>query len=381
MKKLSAYLLLLSLLIISVAACSKTEDPATVTKADPHIPVQVRADAGDKQITLDWQMVGSAATYNIYCIADPGNTYNPNNKPSTATMKAGTKITQVGGENIVSAPITITGLNNGITYWFAISCVDDSANESDLSNPINAVPISPARPLAPENVRANAGNASVTVTWTPVAGVDHYLLYCYWNEGLSAIGEGTITIPGGASHLQIVDSTTINWIIGEDAGVTPNPGLKNGRTYYFWLFAINGGGVSSGSSFFASAVPNTAYPPTAPVVTDVTAGNKEITVTWNKVTASPDVASYNIYIGTAKGVLKSTGQVSPYTPTLGDDGPYAVSSGAVLTNGTTYYIVVTAVNANGESAESDEWYATPASGGGPSGIITEISGSIIIYAH
>lgn len=356
MKRLLSYLLLLMMIIISVSACSSSSNPP-VAATTTYLTVQVRADAGDGEVTLDWQMVGGATTYNIYYIADPTSTYSSTNKPSSATMKAGTKI-----QGIISATKTITGLTNGTTYWFAISAVTSSV-ESDLSIAISATPSTTTIPAAPENVRANAGNAQVTVTWTPVAGVDHYTVYCYTEVGLT-ISEGIVDHIPQANSSQIVDSTTIDWTVGSNVGSSPNAGLVNGTTYYFFVVSVNATGKTN-TSFFESATPSTTPPPFAPVLTSVTAGNAQITVNWNAVSASPAVASYNIYIGTAKGVTKSSGAKTSITA----DASPTYSATASVTNGTTYYIVVTAVNTNGESAESVEWWATPASSGATSGPI------------
>jgi hypothetical protein len=199
------------------------------------------------------------------------------------------------------------------------------------------------------------------------AGVDHYVVYCYTEEGLT-INEGKVDNIPQAKSSQIVDWTTIVWTVGSNKGGTPNPGLVNGTTYYFFVVSVNATGKTN-TSFFYSATPSTTPPPFAPVLTSVTAGNAQITVHWNAVSASPAVASYNIYIGTAKGVTKSSGAKNPYTPDAGDLGPYSAIATTSIDNGTTYYIVVTAVNSKGESAESTEWWAKPASGGGTSGPI------------
>ena len=92
----------------------------------------------------------------------------------------------------------------------------------------------------------------------------------------------------------------------------------------------------------------TTSPPSAPTGVTASAGDGQITITWTSVS---DTASYNIYSSTASGVTKLTGTkltnvTSPYTNTG-------------LTNGTTYYYVITAVNSYGESSESSQVSATP----------------------
>jgi len=351
MKRLLAYLLLLITIIISVSACGSTSNPP-VAATTTYLTVQVLADAGDEEVTLDWQMVAGATTYNIYYIADPTKTYSSTNKPSSATMKAGTKI-----PSIISAPYPITSLANGTPYWFAISAVT-SSGESDLSIAISATPSTTTIPAAPENVRANAGNEQVTVTWTPVpTGVDHYIVYCYTEEGLT-INEGTVTTPLNTPTYssQVVDSATIDWTQGSNVSSSPNAGLVNGTTYYFFVVSVNSTGETN-TSFFESATPSTTPPPFAPVLTSVTQGTFIISsVTYNTKIAwdapvTGTATSYNIYIGTAKGVTKSTGAVTNVSATP------PLESYANLASG-TYYIVVTAVNSNGESAESNELSVT-----------------------
>ena len=88
--------------------------------------------------------------------------------------------------------------------------------------------------------------------------------------------------------------------------------------------------------------------PSAPSEVVVTPGNGQVRVTWNGVA---DATSYNLYWATSAGVTpssaaKKTGVTSP-----------CVVTG--FTNWTMYYFVTTALNANGESAVSNEASAIP----------------------
>lgn len=90
--------------------------------------------------------------------------------------------------------------------------------------------------------------------------------------------------------------------------------------------------------------------PASPTNASAVQGNGLVTVSFSPVDGAQ---SYNIYVGSSSGVTKSTGGQrtnvnSPYTETN-------------LSNGVTYYFVVTAVNAAGESSESAEVSATPSS--------------------
>jgi fibronectin type 3 domain-containing protein len=91
-----------------------------------------------------------------------------------------------------------------------------------------------------------------------------------------------------------------------------------------------------------------AQPPTAPMGVVAIPGNARITVGWDIV---PGAVSYNLSRSTQSG--------GPYTVVAGNIG--AVNLGftdASVTNGTTYYYVVTA-NGNGTSTNSAQVSATP----------------------
>lgn len=78
-------------------------------------------------------------------------------------------------------------------------------------------------------------------------------------------------------------------------------------------------------------------------------GNQQIYLKWDSVQGA---TSYNIYWAFNSGVKKTSG-----TKIGGIQDTFYFHNS--LTNGTTYYYVVTAVNQNGESAESNEASATP----------------------
>jgi len=78
------------------------------------------------------------------------------------------------------------------------------------------------------------------------------------------------------------------------------------------------------------------------------AGNTLNTISWSAVSGA---TSYNLYWSTTAGVTTSTG-----TKITGVTSPYSHTG---LTNGTTYYYIVTAVNAGGEGSAGAEVSATP----------------------
>jgi hypothetical protein len=93
-------------------------------------------------------------------------------------------------------------------------------------------------------------------------------------------------------------------------------------------------------------------PPPAPTGLTATAGSGQISLSW---TASPGATSYNVKRATVSG--------GPYT-TIATAVTVTSYTDTGLTNGTTYYEVVSAVNSVGESANSAPASATPSTGGG-----------------
>jgi hypothetical protein len=97
-------------------------------------------------------------------------------------------------------------------------------------------------------------------------------------------------------------------------------------------------------------------PPSAPTNLNATAGDMQVSLSWNSVAGA---TSYSVKRSTVSGGPYSI-IVSNHTTTS-----YIDSS---LTNGSTYYYVVSASNAEGESSNSVQVSAVPVEGGGtPSG--------------
>lgn len=188
-----------------------------------------------------------------------------------------------------------------------------------------ATQVSVSIPAPPTGLIATAGNAQVSLTWTASAGATSY------NVKRSTTSGGPYTTVGSPS----ITSFT-------------NTSLTNGTTYYYVVTAVNSAG-ESGNSNQASATPNVSIP-AVPTGLVATAGNAQVSLSWN---ASSGATTYNVKRATASG--------GPYT-TVGSPSITSFTNTG-LTNGTTYYYVVTAVNTAGESGNSNQVSATPSAGG------------------
>jgi hypothetical protein len=91
--------------------------------------------------------------------------------------------------------------------------------------------------------------------------------------------------------------------------------------------------------------------PSAPTGVTASASDGQVSISWSAVSGA---TSYNIYWSTTSGVTKTSG-----TKITGATSPYSHTG---LTNGMTYYYIVTAVNSSGESVDSNQVSAMPTAG-------------------
>lgn len=177
-------------------------------------------------------------------------------------------------------------------------------------------------PAAPEDLYAMPGDGVATLHWTAIDQATEYGIFKSTESG------GPYTA---------VDNTT-------NEGSYQVTGLTNGTRYYFVITAGNSAGWSAYSNE-TSAVPNP--PPPAPTGLSAAPGNGKVTLSWN---ASTGASSYAIYGSTTSG-----GGYGYKTSVEG----LTTCEVTGLTNGTTYYFVVTAGNGNGWSGYSNEASAKP----------------------
>jgi predicted phage tail protein len=294
----------------------------------PGPPTGLSADPGNGQVGLSWAAPasdgGSPVTgYNVYQGTSPG-------------QETGTP---VNGSPVTATSYPVTGLANGITYYFTVVAVN-AAGPSPPSNEVSAVPVTV--PGAPAGLSAAPGNGQVALSWaapasdggSPVTGYNVY-------QGTSPGQETGAPVNGSP-----VTATSY-----------PVTGLVNGITYYFKVTAVNQVGEGPGAE--AKAVPVTV--PGAPAGLAATPGNGQVALSWTAPASdggSP-VTGYDLYVGT--------------TADFSGGAPLAtVTSTAIrvtrLVNGTTYYFKVTAVNQVGEGPGAEAKVIPVTVPGAPGGL-------------
>ena len=176
-------------------------------------------------------------------------------------------------------------------------------------------------------VSAVAGNTRVALSWNAIANASAY-----------HVKRSTLS---GGPYTQIAAPTTAAYL---------DVGLTNGVTYYYVVSFVIAGSESVNSSevnatpMAASGV--TAAVPAIPAGLIATAGNAQVSLSWTAVSGS---AAYYVKRGSTDG--------GPYTVITDTTASAYIDTG--LTNGTTYFYVVSAFNDAGESANSTAASATP----------------------
>ena len=282
------------------------EMSATPQVAVPGAPVLQSAVAGDGHVNITWSEVTGSTGYEVYA--------------STVSNSYSVPVTTVAG---LVYDYDVTGLTNGTTYYFTVKAVNPGGN-SDYSNELSATPQVVAQG-APVIQSAVAGDGHVNITWSAVPGSTGYVVYA------STVSN---------SYTEPVE-TVAGTVYGYDI-----TGLTNGTTYYFAVKAVNPGGNSDYSNEL-SATPQVAAPG-APVIQSAVAGDGHVNITWSEVTGS---TGYEVYASTV-----SNSYTEPVATVADTVYGYDITG---LTNGTTYYFAVKAVNPGGSSDYSNELSAVP----------------------
>jgi len=192
---------------------------------------------------------------------------------------------------------------------------------------------------------ASGANTANNLEWTPVPGAVNYNIY----RSTTAGGEGTTPYKTGITPVTFADTA-----------------LTNGSTFFYKIAAVNAGGTST-QSIEVTATP-AAPVPTAPYGLAATDSSGQVALTWYTTALA---TSYNVYRGTASGgeTLAASGLT----------GATYTSTG--LTNGTTYYFKVAAVDAAGTGPMSAEFNTAPQASApaAPTGVTaTGASGQITV---
>ena len=308
------------------------------------MPTGMVVAPGNNAVTVTWNTVAGATSYNIY--------------RSTSQGQQGTKV----GASSTLSYVDSTALN-GVTYYYEVTAANAAGEGPVSAQSTGVTPVMPITvPAPPTGVNAVGGSGQVTVTWTAATGSTSYNIYRSTSHG----SQGTKI--GASATTSYTDTTVVN-----------------GTTYYYEVTAANAAGegpVSAQSTGVTPVMPITV--PAPPTGVNAVAGSGQVTVTWTAATGS---TSYNIYRSTSQGSQGTkigASATTSYTDTT-------------VVNGTTYYYEVTAANAAGEgppstqssgvnvgagAAPASSWSSVNFGGGGyVTGLIFHPTSQNVLYAR
>jgi len=284
-------------------------------------PTFVSATAEDGQVTLNWDSVSEATSYNIYWSTSSG-----------VTIGIGTKISDV------TSPYTHTGQTNGTTYYYVVTAAN-SYGESGLSNEVSATP--GTAPSAPANLTATpsvwTNNNSFSIDWTNPSDV--------------------IGIAGAYYKLDAVPESNTDGTYTTDKPFNTSATVEGGEDIYVWLVDENGNtdynNNSSTTLYYDAALPSN---PTS--ASGYNSSSKTTLLTsdnWYNYTnpyfewtdasdGSSGIVGYYVYFGTDSSADPAT------SGTIQTDAYYSVTD--ALVSGSTYYLLINTKDNAGNIATS-----------------------------
>ncbi len=170
-------------------------------------PDPILITAGDQSITLTWDAVPHALSYQVFWALHSNVTKSDSTIP------------------LFQSPCLHEPLVNGSTYYYRVRAVN-AISESAFSIEVSATPVDTTTvPETPADLSTIAGSQQINVSWSAVVNVVNYNIY--WD---------TITGVTTVSNKLTFDSTKTDFI---------HTSLTNGITYYYKVSAQNLVGESS----------------------------------------------------------------------------------------------------------------------------------------
>jgi pectate lyase/pectin methylesterase-like acyl-CoA thioesterase len=284
---------------------NNVQPPAT---APTFLPTDIR----DSQLTLKWTSV-------------LGKDEDGSDVPSSYTLVKST--TPNGPFETVAQKLTSTtyldkNLSNGTEYYYQVT----AGNMGGTSPGSELLKVTAAEPLGmPTLLNATPGNNRVDLSWSSVTQATSY-----------TVKRSTVN---GGPYTKIKEVTGTSYSDSD---------AVNGTTYYYAVTAANTL-LESMISNQLKAAPYAPVPgaPTVPSALNAIANEGSVSLSWNTVSGA-----------TTYQVKRSTTSGGPYD--LLSSSNTTSFEDTNVTNGTTYYYVISAVNANGESPNTDEITVLPA---------------------
>ncbi len=274
--------------------------PAPVEVAPPETPEGLQVSSQRGQASLVWSPSKGAKTYTVKRSADPAGPF------------------QTVIEGLSTCEHVDRSVAEGKTYYYTVLAVA----EGQQSAPCSAFPVEvPAPPPAPSGLEARAEAGRVELRWIPATDATRYRV-----KRTAAAGGASTTV--GECFTESYQDITV----------------EKDKAYGYTVSALNDAGESPDSSAVQVRTP---APPPAPAGLTAQPLNAQVALSWEAVPGAERYTVKRALKRDGRGVAIASGIAAP---------PYTDTT---VSNGTTYFYSVAAVNAAGEGVDSAAVEAVP----------------------
>ena len=307
---LAAFTLALALAAPFVSCGSGDGDGDEGPGDPPAAPQNFKAVTSDGKVRLTWTSE-EGLTYDLFFSEARG-----------FGLESGTKLSDI------TAPyVHHMGLMDGTTYYYRLAANTPSGASSSTDEIWAIIPALGA-PGTPQNFEARASTRQVTLTWDSHSDVTYGLFFSTTRK---------FTLDQAADSFSDVTSPHIHGNLMDDT------------TYYYRLTANVSSVASAPTAEVSARTPALATLPATPQNLMAAPLDRRVRLTWNP--GDNDV-TYELFFSTTQGFTpaSATGSFPNVTSPHTHDG---------LTNGTTYYYILTANKPSGASVPTPEVSAAP----------------------
>ena len=194
-------------------------------------PTGVNAVGGDAQVTISWNPVGNATSYDLFYMTRSGVAarHDDDDDDDEHEFEDEDEHGNARWLKNVRSPYVLRGLAANTTYTFMVRARDNhrrGAASAKVSATTTGATLPPPVPTAPAGVSATGGTNQVSVSWAAVTGATSYNLY--WSN---------------VTGVTPANGTKIGGVTSPAVGT----GLPANTTYYYVVTAVNSSGESAAS--------------------------------------------------------------------------------------------------------------------------------------
>ncbi|MCD6412868.1 MAG: lamin tail domain-containing protein, partial [Elusimicrobia bacterium] len=300
-------------------------------KVAPNVPTGLSAlDTGaGNEILLTW----TPSTSDDVSFTKIG--YKNSYFPTFDTFGVSTYTISARYDSSKSSWTVVTGLTDGVTYYFRISAIDKNENESTLSSTATAysTDITPPEKVVINNIENEGSGTAINLYWTGYSPPSDIAGYKIWYDTVNFNFTNNADLWGIVSGKDIKSKTVT--------------GLTEGETYYFAITAFD---EVPNEETNVSGYTINAYPQNTPPqeITTLTAFNEgtggKITLQWTSSSES-DVTGYNIYQAKFSTLTKTDCEYSCFVST-----PLTSRVMTGLTDFVTYFFRISAMDSGSQES-------------------------------